>query len=146
MHTGSGTRRYDRRVPDPSVSPVPVPPVPVPPASVPPASVGPTLDLRLSWRGAYGRLRVFPDRLEAETDYERAARADVPMDAVRSWHIGPCDEDAVCIEFVTGAETFRVLLDTSDEELAALAIRKVLGPPQPAEPSESSEPAESSGS
>ncbi|MBF4608609.1 hypothetical protein [Curtobacterium sp. VKM Ac-1393] len=96
---------------------------------MPDPSVSPTLDLRLSWRGAYGRLRVFPDRLEAETDYERAARTSVPMDAVRSWHIGPCDEDAVCVEFVTEADTFRVLLDTSDEQLAALAIRKVLGPP-----------------
>ncbi|MBF4602296.1 MULTISPECIES: hypothetical protein [Curtobacterium] len=101
----------------------------MPDRSVSPASVPPTLDLQLSWRGAYGRLRVFPDRLEAETDYEREARVSVPMDAVSGWRLGPCDEDAVCVEFVTAPETFRVLLDTSDEQLAALAIQKVLGPP-----------------
>lgn len=72
---------------------------------------------------------MFPDRFEAETDYQRATRVSVPMDAVSGWRLGPCDEDAVCVEFVTGPETFRVLLDTSDEQLAALALRKVLGPP-----------------
>lgn len=108
-HERSGTRRYHQRVPDRSVSP--------------------TLDLQLSWRGAYGRLRVFPDRLEAETDYQREARTTVPMDAVQGWRLGPCDEDAVCVEFLAGQDTYRVLLDTPDEQLAALAIRKVLGPP-----------------
>ncbi len=53
----------------------------------------------------------------------------VPMDAVQGWRLGPCDEDAVCVEFLTGQDTYRVLLDTPDEQLAALAIRKVLGPP-----------------
>ncbi|MBF4616254.1 hypothetical protein [Curtobacterium sp. VKM Ac-1376] len=96
---------------------------------MPDPSVSPALDLRLSWRGAYGRLRVFSDRLEAETDYQREARTAVPMDGVQGWRVGPCDEDAVCVEFVTEQDTYRLLLDTPDEQLAALAIRKVLGPP-----------------
>ncbi|WIB69626.1 MULTISPECIES: hypothetical protein [unclassified Curtobacterium] len=96
---------------------------------MPDRSASPTLDLQLSWRGAYGRLRVFADRLEAETDYQRETRTAVPMDAVQGWRLGPCDEDAVCVEFLAGPDTYRVLLDTPDEQLAALAIRKVLGPP-----------------
>ncbi|MCA5924125.1 hypothetical protein [Curtobacterium oceanosedimentum] len=97
---------------------------------MPDSSVSPTLDLQLSWRGAYGRLRAFPGRLEAETDYQRPARTAVPMDEVQAWRLGPCDEDAVCVEFVTPQETYRVLLDTPDECVAELAVRKVLGPPQ----------------
>ncbi|OII04811.1 hypothetical protein BIU89_16400 [Curtobacterium sp. MCBA15_005] len=72
---------------------------------------------------------MFPDRLEAETDYQRETRTTVPMDAVQGWRLGPCDEDAVCVEFLAGQDTYRVLLDTPDEQLASLAIRKVLGPP-----------------
>ncbi|ROP64381.1 hypothetical protein [Curtobacterium sp. PhB115] len=98
---------------------------------MPDPSASPTLDLQLTWRGSFGRVRVFPDRVEAETDHERDALTSVPMDAVRGWRLGPCDVDAVCVEFVTEQETYRVLLDTSDERVAGLAIRSVLGPPLP---------------
>jgi len=50
---------------------------------------------------------------------------------VRGWRIEECDFDAVCVEFVTPDDTFRVLLDTSDERVAGLALRRVLGPPLP---------------
>lgn len=111
MTPGSGPRRYDRRVPDPSAPP--------------------TLDLQLTWRGTFGRVRVFDDRVTAETSYDRDGLTAVPMDAVRGWRLGPCDVDAVCVEFVTPEETYRVLLDTSDEKLAELALRRVLGAPVP---------------
>lgn len=79
-------------------------------------------------------MRVFADHVEAETDYELDRRTQVPMDAVRGWRIEPCDFDAVCVEFVTADTTYRVLLDTSDETVAALALRRVLGEPLPSEP------------
>jgi hypothetical protein len=98
---------------------------------VPDLSVSPTLDLQLTWRGTFGRVRVFDDRVTAETSYDQDGLTAVPMDAVRGWRIEPCDFDAVCVEFVTPEETFRVLLDTSDEKLADLALRRVLGAPLP---------------
>ncbi|WP_123656181.1 MULTISPECIES: hypothetical protein [unclassified Curtobacterium] len=99
---------------------------------MPDLSASPTLDLQLTWRGSVGRVRVFPDRVHAETSYERDAVTAVPMDAVRGWRIEPCDFDAVCVEFLTPDDTYRVLLDTSDEQVAALALRRVLGAPTPA--------------
>jgi hypothetical protein len=109
----SGTHRYHQRVPDTSASP--------------------TLDLQLTWRGSFGRVRVFPDRVHAETSFERDALEQVPMDVVHGWRIEPCDFDAVCVEFVTAADTYRVLLDTSDEHVAALALHRVMGKPLPSE-------------
>ena len=109
----SGVGRYDQRVPD--------------------RAAPPTLDLQLTWRGAFGRVRVFADRVHAETSYERDALQPVPMDTVRGWRIEPCDFDAVCVEFLTPDDTWRVLLDTSDEQVAALALRRVLGQPVPAD-------------
>jgi hypothetical protein len=99
----------------------------------------PSLDLQLTWRGSFGRLRVFPDRVEAETSFERDELLRVPMDTVVGWRIEPCDFDAVCVEFVTEeeSEVYRVLLDTSDESVAALALRRVLGAPVPAADEES---------
>jgi len=110
---GSGPRRYDRRVPDPAASP--------------------TLDLQLTWRDTVGRVRVFADHVEAETSFERQGRTAVPMERVRGWRIEPCDFDAVCVEFVTADETYRVLLATSDQRVAALALGRVLGAPLPSE-------------
>lgn len=98
---------------------------------MPDPSVAPTLDLQLTWRGTFGRLRVFDDRVSAETSYERDGLTQVPMHAVRGWRIEPCDFDAVCVEFITADETFRVLLDTSDERVAGLALRRALGAPVP---------------
>lgn len=98
---------------------------------MPDPSVSPTLDLQLTWRGTFGRVRVFHDRIVAETSYERDALVPVPMDTVRGWRIEPCDFDAVCLEFVTPDETYRVLLDTTDERVAGLALRRVLGQPLP---------------
>jgi len=98
---------------------------------VPDSPVSPTLDLQLTWRRTFGRVRVWDDRVTAETNYERDGRTEVPMDRVRGWRIEPCDFDAVCVEFVTPDETFRVLLDTADEQVAQLALRRVLGAPLP---------------
>lgn len=112
---GSGMRRYDRRVPDPSVSPAP------------------TFDLQLTWRGTVGRIRVYDELVRAETSFERDALTQVPMDEVRGWRIEPCDFDAVCVEFVTASDTYRVLLDTSDERIAALVLGRALGDPLPSE-------------
>ncbi|SDQ74478.1 hypothetical protein SAMN02800687_2653 [Curtobacterium sp. UNCCL20] len=100
---------------------------------MPDPSVSPTLDLQLTWRGTFGRVRVFDDRVHAETNFERDGLTPVPMDAVRGWRIEPCDFDAVCVEFVTPDDTYRVLLDTSDEKLAGMALRRVLGSPLPSE-------------
>ncbi|MFZ6993653.1 hypothetical protein ACO0E1_17345 [Curtobacterium sp. RRHDQ66] len=99
---------------------------------MPDLSASPELDLQLTWRGAFGRVRVFRDRVHAETSYERDALTTVPMDAVQGWRIEPCDFDAVCVEFLTPDDTYRVLLDTSDEGVAALALRRTLGTPAPA--------------
>lgn len=96
---------------------------------MPDPSLFPSLDLQLTWRGAFGRVRVFDDRVTAETSYERAGRTEVPMASVRGWRIEPCDFDAVCVEFVTDDDTFRVLLDTADERVTDHALRRVLGPP-----------------
>jgi hypothetical protein len=101
--------RYDRDVPDP------------------------TLDLQLTWRGTFGRVRVYADHVAAETSFERDELTTVPMDAVRGWRIEPCDFDAVCVEFVTADETFRVLLDTPDEGVTHHALVRVLGDPLPRE-------------
>ncbi|WP_420368082.1 hypothetical protein [Curtobacterium sp. L1-20] len=100
---------------------------------MPDLSASPTLDLQLTWRGTFGRVRVFDDRVTAETSYEREGLTAVPMDQVRGWRLCPCDFDAVCAEFVTASETYRVLLDTSDEKVAELALRRVLGAPLPAD-------------
>lgn len=94
----------------------------------PPAG-SPSLDLQLTWRGTSGRLRVYADRVLAETSYERDTLTNVPMDLVRGWRVSPCDFDAVCVEFETPEDTFRVLLDTTDEAVARLALRRVLGEP-----------------
>jgi hypothetical protein len=91
------------------------------------------LDLQLTWRGTFGRVRVFDDHVSAETSFERDGLTQVPMDAVDGWRIEPCDFDAVCVEFVTADDTYRVLLDTSDEKVAGLALRRVLGAPLPSE-------------
>lgn len=98
---------------------------------MPDLSVPPTLDLQLAWRGATGRLRAFRDHVTAETSYERDAVTAVPMSAVVGWRIEPCDDMAVCVEFVTGDDVYRVLLGMRDEGLAALALRRVLGEPLP---------------
>lgn len=74
---------------------------------------------------------MFPDRVTAETSYDRDGLTAVPVEQATGWRIGPCDVEAVCVEFVTPDETYRVLLDTSDEHLADLALRRVLGPPLP---------------
>jgi hypothetical protein len=87
----------------------------------------PTLDLQLTWRGTFGRVRVYTDAVVAETSFERSERTVVPMDQVTGWRIEPCDFDAVCVEFETAEETFRVLLDTSDEGVTARALTRVLG-------------------
>jgi hypothetical protein len=100
---------------------------------VPDPTVSPTLDLQLTWRGAFGRVRVFGDRVVAETSFERDALTPVPMDTVRGWRIEPCDFDAICVEFVTADDTYRVLLDVSDERIAGLALRRALGAPLPSE-------------
>ncbi|MBT2503131.1 hypothetical protein [Curtobacterium sp. ISL-83] len=100
---------------------------------MPDPTVSPTLDLQLAWRRSFGRVRVFPDRVTAETDFERDALTHVPMDDVTGWRIESCDFDAICVEFVTAADTYRVLLDTSDETVAGLALRRVLGAPLPSE-------------
>jgi hypothetical protein len=99
---------------------------------VPDLSVPPTLDLQLAWRGATGRLRVFRDHVTAETSYERDAVTPVPMRTVVGWRIEPCDDMAVCVEFVTEDDVYRVLLGLQDEGVAALALRRVLGEPLPA--------------
>ncbi|GGL08768.1 hypothetical protein JOE58_001273 [Curtobacterium luteum] len=96
---------------------------------MPDPSLVPSLDLQLTWRGVFGRVRVFDDRVTAETSFERPVRTTVPMTSVRGWRIEPCDFDAVCLEFVTDDDTYRVLLDTSDESIADHALRRVLGPP-----------------
>lgn len=96
---------------------------------MPDPSLIPSLDLQLTWRGAFGRVRFFDDRVTAETSYERSGRTEVPMGSVRGWRIQPCDFDAVCVEFVTDDDTFRVLLDTTDERVADHALRRVLGAP-----------------
>ncbi|MGN8049726.1 hypothetical protein ACTJKO_08530 [Curtobacterium sp. 22159] len=98
---------------------------------MPDPSVAPILDLQLTWRGTFGRVRVFGDRVDAETSFERDGLTSVPMEHVQGWRIEPCDFDAVCVEFVTPDDTYRVLLDTSDEKLAALALRRALGSPLP---------------
>lgn len=98
---------------------------------MPDLSVPPTLDLQLAWRGTTGRVRVFRDHVTAETSYERDALTTVPMRAVVGWRIEPCDVDAVCVEFVTEDDVHRVLLAPSDEGVAALALRRVLGEPLP---------------
>ncbi|WP_022904222.1 hypothetical protein [Curtobacterium sp. B8] len=51
------------------------------------------------------------------------------MTSFRGWRIEPCDFDAVCLEFVTDDDTYRVLLDTSEESIADHALRRVLGAP-----------------
>jgi hypothetical protein len=99
---------------------------------VPDLSVPPTLDLQLAWRGATGRVRVFRDHVTAETSYERDALASVPMRALVGWRLEPCDDTAVCVEFVTEDDVYRVLLGRQDEGVAALALRRVLGEPLPA--------------
>jgi hypothetical protein len=93
----------------------------------------PTLDLELQWRGTTGRLRVWPDRVHAETSFERDSLTVVPMSDVGGWRIEPCDFDAVCVEFETPDTTYRVLLDTQDESVAQLALQRVLGDPLPTE-------------
>jgi pyrimidine deaminase RibD-like protein len=54
------------------------------------------------------------------------------MRAVVGWRLEPCDHTAVCVEFVTEDDVYRVLLGMQDEGVAALALRRVLGEPLPA--------------
>ncbi|WP_146240318.1 hypothetical protein [Curtobacterium sp. MCSS17_008] len=98
---------------------------------MPDPSVSPTLDLQLTWRGTYGRLRVHDHTVRAETSFERDGLTEVPVDRARGWRIEPCDFDAVCVEFVCEDETFRVLLDTRDEQVTRLALERALGAPLP---------------
>ncbi|MFZ7089006.1 hypothetical protein [Curtobacterium sp. RRHDQ10] len=91
----------------------------------------PTLDLQLTWRGTFGRVRVFTDSVLAETSFERPERTVVPMEQVTGWRIEPCDFDAVCVEFETSEDTYRVLLDTADEGVTHHALTRVLGAPLP---------------
>lgn len=98
---------------------------------MPDSPVLPTLDLQHTWRDAVCRVRVFRDRVTAETSYERETLLPVPMEAVQGWRIEECDFDAVCIEFVTPDDVWRVLLAPADEALADLALRPVLGAPLP---------------
>jgi hypothetical protein len=98
---------------------------------VPDSPVPPTLDLQHTWRGAGCRVRVFRDRVTAETSYERETLLPVPMDAVQGWRIEQCDFDAVCLEFVTPSDVWRVLLAPADEAVADLALRSALGAPLP---------------
>ncbi len=98
---------------------------------MPDPSVSPTLDLQLTWRGSVGRVRFYDDTVRAETSYERDALTQVPMDQVRGWRLEPCDFDAVCLEFVTADTTYRVLLGTSDEQVASMALHRTLGAPIP---------------
>ncbi|MGN7190809.1 MULTISPECIES: hypothetical protein [unclassified Curtobacterium] len=100
---------------------------------MPDPSVSPTLDLQLSWRATTGRLRFYDHTVHAETSFERDAPTQVPMDEVHGWRIEPCDFDAVCVEFVTARDTYRVLLDTRDEPVARLALERVLGASLPSE-------------
>ncbi|NII42321.1 hypothetical protein E9228_002979 [Curtobacterium flaccumfaciens] len=99
---------------------------------MPDSPVLPTLDLQHTWRGALCRVRVFRDRVTAETSYERETLLPVPMEAVSGWRIEECDFDAVCVEFVTMTEIWRVLLSPADESLADMALRSALGAPMPA--------------
>ncbi|MDM7888888.1 hypothetical protein QUG98_10525 [Curtobacterium sp. RHCJP20] len=98
---------------------------------MPDPSVSPTLDLQLTWRGTFGRIRVYDETVRAETSFERDGLTQVPMDRVIGWRIEPCDFDAVCVEFVCADETFRVLLDTGDEQVARLGLERALGAPLP---------------
>ncbi|KTR37870.1 MULTISPECIES: hypothetical protein [Curtobacterium] len=98
---------------------------------MPDPSVSPTLDLRLTWRGTVGRIRVYDGTVRAETSFERDGLTSVPMERVSGWRIEPCDFDAVCVEFVCADETFRVLLDTGDEQVARLGLERALGAPLP---------------
>ena len=100
---------------------------------MPDPSLSPTLDLQLTWRGTFGRIRVYDDTVRAETSFERDALTQVPTDQVTGWRIEPCDFDAVCVEFVTARDTYRVLLDTRDERVARLALERVLGASLPSE-------------
>jgi hypothetical protein len=67
----------------------------------------------------------------AETSYERETLLPVPMQAVQGWRIEQCDFDAVCLEFVTPGDVWRVLLAPADEAVADLALRSALGAPLP---------------
>ena len=98
---------------------------------MPDPSVSPTLDIQLTWRGTFGRIRVFEHGVRAETSFEQDGPTQVPMDRVTGWRVEECDFDAVCVEFVTPGETYRVLLDTTDEQVAGLALRRALGAPLP---------------
>ncbi len=98
---------------------------------MPDPSVSPTLDLQLTWRGTFGRIRVYDETVRAETSFERDGLTQVPMDRVVGWRIEPCEFDAVCVEFVCTDETFRVLRDTGDERVARLGRERALGAPLP---------------
>lgn len=100
---------------------------------MPDPSVSPTLDLQLTWRGTFGRIRVYDDTVRAETTFERDGMTQVPMGQVRGWRIEPCDFDAICVELVTDDDTYRVLLDTGDERVARLGLERALGAPLPSE-------------
>jgi hypothetical protein len=76
-------------------------------------------------------MRVFRDRVTAETSYERDALLPVPMHATQGWRIEECDDDAVCVEFVTPDDVWRVLLSPADESVADVALRSALGAPLP---------------
>lgn len=74
---------------------------------------------------------MFRDRVTAETSFEQDTLLPVPMDAVLGWRIEECDFDAVCVEFVTLTDIWRVLLSPADETLADMALRSALGAPMP---------------
>ncbi|MDM7892781.1 hypothetical protein [Curtobacterium caseinilyticum] len=99
---------------------------------MPDPSVSPTLDVQLTWRGTFGRIRVYADTVRAETSFERDGLTQVPVEQSSGWRIEPCDFDAVCVEFVCADDTFRVLLDTSDERVVRLGLGRALGAPLPA--------------
>lgn len=100
---------------------------------MPDPSVSPTLDIQLTWRGTFGRIRVFEHGVRAETSFEQDGPTQVPMDRVTGWRVEECDFDAVCVEFVTADEVYRVLLDSGDERVARRGLERVLGAPLPAE-------------
>lgn len=98
---------------------------------VPDAARTPTLEWQLTWRGAFGRIRVFRDQVCAETSYEQEQLLPVPMETVMGWRIAPCDFDAICVEFIATGTTWRLLLHSTDEVVLDVVLRERLGEPTP---------------
>lgn len=99
--------------------------------NVPDAARTPTLEWQLTWRGAFGRIRVFRNQVCAETSYEQEQLLPIPMETVTGWRIAPCDFDAICVEFITAGTTWRLLLHPTDEAALAVALRERLREPSP---------------